>query len=54
MTTSESQPTSSSQLISPATRLGHVHLTVADLERQRVVLAPWVGDRCDPPRAGSL
>src|SRR5437588_6293205 len=34
MTTSESQPTSSSQLISPATRLGHVHLTVADLERQ--------------------
>ena len=34
MTTFESQPTASSQLISPATRLGHVHLTVADLERQ--------------------
>jgi len=34
MTASESQRASSSQLLSLATRLGHVHLTVADLEGQ--------------------
>jgi catechol-2,3-dioxygenase len=34
MTISESQQVSSSQLLPAATRLGHVHLTVADLEGQ--------------------
>jgi catechol 2,3-dioxygenase len=45
MTASGSQSTSIPQLLPPATRLGHVHLTVADLESQLIFYQQVLGLR---------